>query len=82
MFLIYDDLVTHIGLLKFPTIGNRFLKFERKDWRVSYNSLIVLENLLTHGPESVAAEFENDKEVIEQMGGFQYIDEKGSVILI
>lgn len=58
-------------------LHKRFLKFERKHWRVSYNSLIVLENLLTHGPESVAAEFENDKDVIEQMGGFQYIDEKG-----
>ncbi|KAL6200174.1 hypothetical protein ACLB2K_029956 [Fragaria x ananassa] len=58
-------------------LHKRFLKFERKEWRVSYNSLIVLENLLTHGPESVAAEFEVDKGVIEQMGGFQYIDEKG-----
>ena len=56
--------------------------FERKDWRVSYNSLIVLENLLTHGPESVAAEFEVDKGVIQQMAGFQHIDEKGSVVLI
>ncbi|XP_050367440.1 uncharacterized protein LOC126785832 [Argentina anserina] len=58
-------------------LHNRFLKFERKDWRLSYNSLFVLENLLTHGPESVAAEFEVDKGVIEQMGGFQHIDEKG-----
>nr|XP_011461218.1 PREDICTED: uncharacterized protein LOC101305048 isoform X2 [Fragaria vesca subsp. vesca] len=58
-------------------LHKRFLKFERKEWRVSYNSLIVLENLLTHGPESVAAEFEVDKDVIEQMGGFQHIDEKG-----
>ncbi|XP_062015005.1 uncharacterized protein LOC133731639 [Rosa rugosa] len=58
-------------------LHKRFLKFERKDWRVSNNSLIVLENLLTHGPESVAAEFEVDKGVIEQMGGFQHIDEKG-----
>lgn len=60
----------------------RLLKFERKNWRVSYNSLIVVEHLLTHGPESVAVEFGVDKNVIEQMGSFQYIDEKGFVILI
>ena len=30
------------------------LKFERKNWRVSYNSLILLDHLLTHGPESIA----------------------------
>lgn len=59
---------------------SRLSIFERKNWRVSYNCLIVLEHLLTHGPESVAEEFENDKEVIYQTSNFQYIDEKGSVI--
>ena len=59
----------------------RFLKFERKNWRVSYNSLIVLEHLLTQGPESVAGEFRSDKDVISEMESFQYIDEKGFVIL-
>lgn len=58
-------------------LHKRLLKFERKNWRDSYNSLIVVEHLLTHGPESVAVEFEVDKSVIEQMGSFQYIDEKG-----
>ncbi|KDP44230.1 hypothetical protein JCGZ_05697 [Jatropha curcas] len=58
-------------------LHKRFLRFERKKWRVSYNSLIVLEHLLTHGPESVAGEFQNDVEVIKEMEGFQYIDEKG-----
>ncbi|XP_050215215.1 uncharacterized protein LOC126666253 [Mercurialis annua] len=58
-------------------LHNRFLKFERKDWRVSYNSLILLEHLLTHGPESVAGEFQSDKDVIKKMQSFQFIDEKG-----
>ncbi|XP_068337146.1 epsin-3-like [Pyrus communis] len=58
-------------------LHKRLVKFERKNWRVSYNSLIVVEHLLTHGPESVAVEFEVDKDVIQQMGSFQHIDEKG-----
>ncbi|KAG4967249.1 hypothetical protein AAZX31_12G060600 [Glycine max] len=58
-------------------LHKRFLKFEKKNWRVSYNSLIVLEHLLTHGPESVAEEFKSDKDVISQMKGFQYIDDTG-----
>ncbi|XP_020214563.1 epsin-3 [Cajanus cajan] len=58
-------------------LHKRFLKFEKKNWRVSYNSLIVLEHLLTHGPESVAEEFKSDKDVISQMIGFQYIDDTG-----
>lgn len=60
---------------------NRFNRFERKNWRVSYNSLIVLEHLLTHGPQSVAEEFQGDKDVIREMESFQYIDEKGSEFL-
>ncbi|XP_065866086.1 epsin-3 isoform X1 [Euphorbia lathyris] len=58
-------------------LHKRFLRFEKKNWRVSYNSIIVLEHLLTHGPESVAGEFQTDKDVIRQMETFQYIDEKG-----
>ncbi|KAM7257026.1 hypothetical protein ACFE04_012767 [Oxalis oulophora] len=58
-------------------LHKRFMKFERKNWRVCYNSLILLEHLLTHGPESVVEEFKSDKQVIAEMGSFQYIDEKG-----
>ncbi|KAJ4845447.1 hypothetical protein Tsubulata_026314 [Turnera subulata] len=58
-------------------LHNRFLRFERKNWRASYNSLIVLEYLLTRGPESASGEFQNDKDVIKEMGSFQFIDEKG-----
>ncbi|KAB2080927.1 hypothetical protein ERO13_A05G095900v2 [Gossypium hirsutum] len=58
-------------------LHNKLEKFERKNWRISYNSLIVLEHLLTHGPESTAEEFQGDKDVIVKMQGFQCIDEKG-----
>lgn len=57
----------------------RLLKFDKKNWRASYNSLIVLEHLLTHGPESVAEEFQCDKDAINQMKCFQYIDDRGYV---
>ncbi|KAK4286526.1 hypothetical protein QN277_003071 [Acacia crassicarpa] len=58
-------------------LHKRLLKFEKKEWRASYNSLIVLEHLLTHGPESVAVEFQSDTDVINQMKSFQYIDDRG-----
>lgn len=58
-------------------LHKRFLKFDRKNWRISYNSLILLEHLLTHGPESVAGEFQCDRDAIMEMEGFQHIDEKG-----
>lgn len=58
-------------------LHKRLAKFEKKNWRASYNSLIVLEHLLTHGPESVAEEFQSDKDVIDQLKGFQYIDQNG-----
>lgn len=58
-------------------LHKRFSKFDKKDWRVSYNSLILLEHLLTHGPESAAKEFQSDKDVIKEMASFQYIDDKG-----
>ncbi|KAF5751461.1 ENTH/VHS family protein [Tripterygium wilfordii] len=58
-------------------LHNRLSSFEKKNWRFSYNSLIVLEHLLTHGPESVAEEFQCHKDVISEIESFQFIDEKG-----
>ncbi|XP_031259575.1 epsin-3-like [Pistacia vera] len=58
-------------------VHQRFLKFDRKNWRASYNALILLEHLLTHGPKRMAEEFQSDEDVIKEMGKFQYIDEKG-----
>ncbi|KAK8598481.1 hypothetical protein V6N13_094450 [Hibiscus sabdariffa] len=58
-------------------LHKKLAKFDRNTWRISYNSLIVLEHLLTHGPESTAEEFQADQDVILKMQSFQYIDEKG-----
>ncbi|CAL0304142.1 unnamed protein product [Lupinus luteus] len=58
-------------------LHKRLLKFEKNNWRACYNSLIVLEHMLTHGPESVAEEFQCHKDVINQLKGFQYIDDTG-----
>ncbi|XP_031100397.1 epsin-3 [Ipomoea triloba] len=55
----------------------RLERFDRKNWRVSYQALIVLEHLMTHGPESVSKEFQTAQDVIQQMGNFQFIDERG-----
>ncbi|XP_074290498.1 epsin-3 [Silene latifolia] len=58
-------------------LHNKLSKFDRKEWRASYNSLVVLEYLLTHGPERVAEEFQTHKSIIDDMKFFQHIDEKG-----
>lgn len=58
-------------------LHNRLVRFDAKNWRISYKAVVVLEHLLTHGPESVAEEFRTHKDVIQQMTNFQYIDEKG-----
>ncbi|XP_009618904.1 epsin-3 isoform X1 [Nicotiana tabacum] len=67
-----DDYWRIVGILH-----KKLSSFDRKNWRVSYKAVIVLEHLLTHGPESVAEEFQIDKDVIKEMGHFQLIDEKG-----
>lgn len=58
-------------------LHNRLRQYNRKHWRASYRALILLEHLLTHGPASIAEEFECDKEIIREMENFQYVDEKG-----
>ncbi|XP_010922341.1 epsin-3 [Elaeis guineensis] len=58
-------------------LHKRLAKFDRRHWREPYQALILLEHLLTHGPESTAEEFQSDKEVIQEMETFQYIDERG-----
>lgn len=57
----------------------RLEKFEAKDWRTSYNAVILLEHALTHGPKSFAEEFEDHKDVLREMDGFHFVDEKGLV---
>ncbi|KAL8501718.1 hypothetical protein ACS0TY_021005 [Phlomoides rotata] len=58
-------------------LHKRLIRFERRDWRASYKALIVLEHLLTHGPERVAEEFQGDRDGIKKMQTFQHIDERG-----
>uniref|UniRef100_A0A1J3INE4 Epsin-3 n=1 Tax=Noccaea caerulescens TaxID=107243 RepID=A0A1J3INE4_NOCCA len=58
-------------------LHKRLARFDKRNWRIAYNSLIVVEHLLTHGPESVSDEFQGDIDVISQMQTFQQIDEKG-----
>ncbi|XP_020079916.1 epsin-3 [Ananas comosus] len=48
-----------------------------KEWRQSYKSLVVLEFLLTHGPEDLFEEFHCDTNVIRELGKFNYVDERG-----
>jgi hypothetical protein len=60
----------------------RLIKFDRKNWRVFYKTLLLLEHLLTHGPLRVADEFQCDKDAIKEMASFQFVDEKGSVELL
>ncbi|KAL7127418.1 hypothetical protein ABFS83_14G251600 [Erythranthe nasuta] len=67
-----DDYWRIVGILH-----KRLVKFEKRNWVESYKGVVVLEYLLTHGPESVAEEFQRDRDVISQMAAFQYIDEKG-----
>lgn len=71
-----------MDLILFVCYGvNRLARFDKRNWRIAYNSLIVVEHLLTHGPESVSDEFQGDIDVISQMQTFQQIDEKGYLIL-
>ncbi|KAL5228615.1 hypothetical protein ABZP36_016880 [Zizania latifolia] len=58
-------------------LHKRFARLDRRQWREAYKALLLLEHLLTHGPRSVASEFQRDRDVIQQMAAFQHIDEKG-----
>ncbi|KAL9255971.1 Clathrin interactor 1-like protein [Drosera capensis] len=58
-------------------LHQKLLRFHRKNWRPTYKALIVLEHLMTHGPESVVHEFQCDRPVIKEMQKFQHVDEKG-----
>ncbi|OVA07490.1 Epsin domain [Macleaya cordata] len=58
-------------------LHKRFCSIDWKEWRQSYKSLVLLDFLLTHGPEDFAEEFQCDGDVIEELGTFKYVDEKG-----
>jgi len=48
-----------------------------EQWRQSYKALVLLEFMLTHGPIDFAQEFQCDAEIIEELGNFTHIDERG-----
>lgn len=54
-------------------------RFDRAHWREAYNSLILLEHLLTHGPASIAEEFQADTVAITELQSFEHVDERGCV---
>lgn len=58
-------------------LHKRLSAFDKKRWRVSFKTLVLLEYLLTHGPKSVADEFQCEKEFLQQLVHFQYVDDKG-----
>ncbi|TQD94808.1 hypothetical protein C1H46_019601 [Malus baccata] len=58
-------------------LHRRLYSIDWKEWRQSYKALILLEFLLTHGPEDFAEEFQRDSYVIQELGSFKYIDNKG-----
>jgi len=66
--------------LSFFLAAFRLMKFDWKNWRVSWKTLLLLEHLLiTHGPLRVAEEFQCDKDAIKEMVSFQFVHENGSV---
>ncbi|TVU04453.1 hypothetical protein EJB05_47563 [Eragrostis curvula] len=48
-----------------------------KEWRPVYKALVVLEFLLTHGPEDLPREFMPDMPAMNDLRSFNYIDDKG-----
>eukprot|EP01018_Ginkgo_biloba_P022187 Gb_20890 [translate_table: standard] len=58
-------------------LHKRLAAFDTKRWREPFKALVLLEYLLTHGPESLAPEFRSDNDVIVQLTLFQYVDDRG-----
>ncbi|KAG7030727.1 ENT3-4, partial [Cucurbita argyrosperma subsp. argyrosperma] len=58
-------------------LHKRLERFEAREWRASYNAVILVEHALTHGPYSFAKEFANDRAVLREMEGFHFVDDKG-----
>ncbi|XP_061370765.1 epsin-3 [Gastrolobium bilobum] len=58
-------------------LHGRLYNINWEQWRQSYKALVLLEFMLTHGPEEFAREFQCDAEIIEELGSFTHIDERG-----
>ncbi|EYU33198.1 hypothetical protein ABFS82_06G147300 [Erythranthe guttata] len=58
-------------------LHHRLSKFDAWNWRGCYNGVVLLENLLTHGPQRIAEEFQSDRDTIQDMTTFHFVDHKG-----
>ncbi|WJX12482.1 hypothetical protein P8452_02980 [Trifolium repens] len=58
-------------------LHRRLYNVDWEEWRQSYKALVLLEFMLTHGPIDFAQEFQCDAEIIEELGNFTHIDERG-----
>ncbi|XP_076947870.1 uncharacterized protein LOC143619936 [Bidens hawaiensis] len=57
-------------------LHKRLCKFDKENWRGSYKALVLLDHLLTHGPNRICEEFQCDKEVIKEMTISQHFDQE------
>jgi epsin len=48
----------------------------KKHWRQFLKTLTVVEYLLLHGPEEIALEFSSDRDLIEDLSRFNYVDDR------
>ncbi|XP_057425484.1 ENTH domain-containing protein C794.11c isoform X2 [Lotus japonicus] len=58
-------------------LHRRLYSIDWEQWRQSYKALVLLEFMLTHGPEEFAREFQCYTGIIEELGSFTHIDDKG-----
>ena len=52
-----------------------------KKWREAYKAMVVLEFLLTHGPLHLPHDFLYDLDHIRFLSTFQYVDDKGYLLI-
>jgi epsin len=58
-------------------LHKRFALNTTKHWRQIHKSLILLEYLLSHGPEHLVVEFRQDRGRLEEFARFDYVDWTG-----
>lgn len=58
-------------------LHKRLAVLDKKSWRETFKTLVLSEYLLTHGPESLAADFRSEKDVLHQLTQFQHVDDLG-----
>ncbi|XP_024386448.1 uncharacterized protein [Physcomitrium patens] len=59
-------------------LHNRLALNPKKHWKQVHKTLILLEYLLGHGPEHLVMEFREEKDRLEELTRFVYVDWKGS----